>query len=83
MNSGPKRRCRFTRRKRPLLSEHGKPKPDARGEVRRGLGTVDLGFPQSKARRGSSIRRSDSGWQARVLLVASARLIAQRGWGVP
>jgi hypothetical protein len=61
MNSGPTRRRRFTRRKRPLLGEHGKPKPDALGEVRRGLGAVDLGFPQSKVRRGGSIRLADSG----------------------
>jgi hypothetical protein len=61
MNFGPSRLCRFTLRKRPLLSEHGKTNPDARGEVRCGLETVDLGFPRFKVRRGGSIRFSESG----------------------
>jgi hypothetical protein len=61
MNSGSSRRCRFTRRKRPLLSEHGKTNLDARGEVRCGLETVGRGFPRFKVRRGGSIRFSESG----------------------
>jgi len=43
------------------MGEPGKPKPDARGEVRRGFGVVYFGFPRSKIRRGGSIRPSDFG----------------------
>jgi hypothetical protein len=61
MNSGLTRRCRFTRRKRSLLSEQGKTKPDACGEVQDGIEVVDLGFPRPEVRRGRPIWLSDSG----------------------
>jgi hypothetical protein len=77
MNSEPTRRRRFTRRKRPLRSEHGKTKPDARGELRRGLETVDLGFPQSKG----TPRRFDPalgfGCVPKIVLIAPNRFCGE------
>jgi hypothetical protein len=44
-----------------LLSEQGETKADARGEVRGGLGAVDLEFPRPEVRHGGLIWVSDFG----------------------